>query len=106
MELERYAFVLLRRPSDPTDYPEERLNDIQERHLAHLGALHERGRLLLAGPFGDQADASLRGLCVFGTSVDEARELMENDPAVRAGRLAVDVMSWWTEPGSLPASGS
>jgi uncharacterized protein YciI len=49
VELERYTFVLLRRPPDPTEYPAERLNEIQEQHLAHLGELRARGVLLLAG---------------------------------------------------------
>ena len=70
MELERYTFVLLRRPPDAPDYPEERLDEIQEQHLAHLAELHERGVLLLAGPFGDQPDESLRGLCVLTTGVE------------------------------------
>jgi uncharacterized protein YciI len=103
--LERYTFLLRRRP-DQTEYPEERLNEIQEQHLAHLGELHERGVLLLSGPFRDQPDPSLRDLCVLTTCVDESRELMENDPAALAGLLVVDVMSFLTAPGSLPASGS
>jgi uncharacterized protein YciI len=106
VDLERYTFVLLRRPPDAPDYPEERLNEIQEQHLAHLADLHERGVLLLAGPFDDQADESLRGLCVMTSGVDEARQEMEHDPAVLAGRLVADVMSWWTAGGSLPTSGS
>jgi hypothetical protein len=40
------------------------------------------------------------------TGVSETRALMANDPAVKAGRLVPEVMSWWTAPGSLPASGS
>jgi uncharacterized protein YciI len=106
LELERYTFVVLRRPADAPDYPEKRLGQIQERHLAHLRSLHERGVLLLAGPFDDQPDESWRGLCVFSTSIEETRELMAHDPAVVAGRLAPDVMSWWTAGGSLPASAS
>ena len=58
--------------------------------------------LLLSGPFDDQSDESLRGLCVFDLGVDDARALMANDPAVRAGRLVADVMSWWTLTGSVP----
>ena len=85
VELEQYTFVLLRRPPDAPDYPEERLDEIQEQHLAHLAELHERGVLLLAGPFGDQPDESLRGLCVMTTGVSETRALMANDPAVEAG---------------------
>ena len=106
MELKRYTFVLLRRPPNAPDYPEERLDQIQEQHLAHLGQLRERGVLLLSGPFGDQPDESWRGLCVLTTSIDESRELMSQDPAVLAGRLVPDVLSWWTPRGSLPASAS
>ena len=91
---------------DAPGYPEARLDEIQAQHLAHLAELHARGVLLLAWPFDDQPDETLRGLCVFTTGVDETRELMARDPAVLAGRLAPEVMSWWTARGSLPASGS
>jgi uncharacterized protein YciI len=104
VELERYTFVLLRRPPNAPDYSEARLDEIQEQHLAHLGQLRERGVLLLSGPFGDQPDESWRGLCVLTTSIDESRELMSQDPAVLAGRLVPDVLSWWTHRGSLRAS--
>jgi hypothetical protein len=33
---------------------------------------------------------------VYTTSLEEARALAGNDPAVLAGRLAVDVFTWWT----------
>ena len=105
-DIERFTFVLLRRPPDAPGYPEERLDEIQEQHLAHLDELRERGVLLLVGPFGDQADESLRGLCLLTTGLEEARALMARDPAVVAGRLAADIMSWWTPRGSLPPSGS
>ena len=106
MDLERFSFVLLRRPDDAPDYPEARLDELQEQHLAHLASLHARGVLVLAGPFGDRTDESLRGFCVFRLSLEETREVMAQDPSVRAGRMTPDVMSWWTARGSLPASES
>lgn len=106
MELESFTFVLLRRPADAPDLPEERLDELQEQHLANLRALRERGLLLLAGPFDDQPDETLRGLCIFTSSLDETRELMAQDPSVVAGRLAADVMTWWTARGSLRTSAS
>jgi hypothetical protein len=40
------------------------------------------------GPVLDQLDESLRGLTFYGTcSLDAARRLAEQDPAVVAGRL-------------------
>jgi uncharacterized protein YciI len=93
--------VLLRRPPDAPDLPEEELDRLQEQHLAHLAAMAEAGKLVSAGPFSEQPDESLRGLCFYATSVEEARELAGLDPAVRAGRLAVDVMTWWTQKGTI-----
>lgn len=102
--LARYSLVLLRRPADAPDVPDAELERIQERHLAHLAAMRERGALLASGPFDDQLDPSLRGLCLYCASLDEARELAARDPAVQAGRLVADVLTWWTQPGLLPSS--
>jgi hypothetical protein len=43
----------------------------------------------------------LRGFCLYRTDVEETRRLAESDPSVQAGRMAVDVMTWWTKRGSL-----
>lgn len=101
MDFESYAFVLLRRPVNAPDLPEDELDRIQEQHLAHLAAMAEATKLVTAGPFSDQEDESLRGLCFYATSVEEARELANRDPAVQAGRLEVEVMSWFTKRGSV-----
>lgn len=98
---DRYSFVLLMRPEHPTDYPEDHLAKIQDEHLGYLNELGARGVLKVAGPFSEQADERLRGLCVLAVEPDEARSLMEDDPAVRAGRLEVQVMRWWTAEGAL-----
>jgi hypothetical protein len=73
MELQRYTFVLLRRPADAPDLPDEELEALQQGYLAHLRAMHERGALAVAGPFDGQPDESLRGFCLYRTDVDETR---------------------------------
>ena len=98
-ELESYTVVLLRRPADAPDLPEEELDRLQEGHLEYMDGLRERGLLRAFGPFSDQADASLRGLCVFATSVAEASELMKDDPTVKANRLMPDAFTWLIPPG-------
>jgi uncharacterized protein YciI len=100
-ELEPYAFVLLRRPADAPPLGEAEADALQERHLAYLDELAAAGKLVGAGPFSDQPDESLRGLCFFATTVDEARELAQRDPSVQAGRLEAEVMTWWTQRGSV-----
>jgi uncharacterized protein YciI len=99
--LDRLTLVLLRRPPDAPNLPEAELDALQEQHLAHLRKMRERGFLAAAGPFTDQADESLRGLCLYCTSLEETPALAEADPAVRAGRLAVDVLTWLVPTGEI-----
>lgn len=102
MELDGYSFVLLKRGPRAFEYSDEELDRLQKQHLAHLDAMKEQGHLLVAGPFSDQSDETLRGFCLYRTSVDETRRLAESDPSVQAGRMAVEVMGWQTKRGSLP----
>jgi uncharacterized protein len=101
MELDGYSFVLLKRGPRALEFSDEELDRLQEQHLAHLDAMHNQGHLLVAGPFSEQPDESLRGLCLYRTDVEETRRLAESDPSVQAGRMAVDVMTWWTKRGAL-----
>jgi uncharacterized protein len=101
MEFDRHTLVLLRRPPDAPDLPEAELEKLQAAHLAHLSAMRERGAMAVAGPFDDQADESLRGLCVYTVPPEEARRLAEQDPSVRAGRMKPEVLTWFTPNGEV-----
>jgi uncharacterized protein len=73
---------------------------MQKRHLGHLKQMWLDGKMVIAGPFDEQEDAGKRGLCLYRvSSAAEARALAEQDPAVKAGRLKVEVMAWWVEKG-------
>ena len=43
----------------------------------------EQGHLVLAGPFSDQPDETLRGFCLYRTDLEETRRLAEADPSVQ-----------------------
>ena len=74
------------------DTPE--LKKLQSEHLAHIGKMAETGKLLVAGPFTDNGD--LRGMLIFRMeSLDEAKALAEQDPAVKAGRLILEWHPWF-----------
>ena len=105
MELEAYGLVLLRRGPRALEYDDAELDRLQTAHVAHLDAMRAAGKLLAAGPFSDQPDETLRGLCVYACSVEETRALAASDPSVRAGRMAVDVMTWWTPKGTVAFHG-
>lgn len=75
--------------------------EIQKGHMANINRLAEMKKLVAAGPFGD--DGRLRGIFVFRVgSLDEAKTLTASDPAVQAGRLAMDIHPWMVPEGVLP----
>lgn len=76
----------------PEETPETR--KIQEGHMANILKMGAEGKLVIAGPFTDNGD--LRGLYVFRVgSAEEAKALVESDPAVRAGRLRFELHPWY-----------
>jgi uncharacterized protein len=106
VNLEAFELVLLRRPASAPDYPGEELERIQREHLAYHAGLREAGHVVTNGPVDGPPDPSLRGLAFYRTgSLERSRQLAENDPAVRAGRLAVEIMTWYCPPGTMGRPG-
>ena len=101
MRFDRHTLVLLVRAPDAPELSEEDAAALQDAHLANQAALQERGHLIAAGPLSEQDDERLRGIAVMSVDPQSARELYNSDPAVRAGRLAVEVMTWLVPAGSV-----
>jgi uncharacterized protein len=103
VEFDQLTIVLLLLRPDAPELDEEGSAALQDAHMAHLADLHEAGHLVAAGPLSDD---EYRGLSIFNVGPDEARELSERDPAVRAGRLAVKVIPWMLPSGAMAFSPS
>lgn len=102
MEFEKHYLVILRRGPSWTPEVTPAVERIQSEHMAHLNRMAESGKMVIAGPFGEQQDPTFRGMCLYKTeTMEEARKLAEEDPAVKAGRLKVEIMAWYTEKGYL-----
>lgn len=108
MRLESYVAVLLVLRDDAPVLDETAAAALQDAHLGHLADLHEAGDLRAAGPL---LDPRYRGLCLYDVDAERARELAEQDPAVRIGRFDVVVLPWLVPagvvafpPGRLPRS--
>ncbi|MBO9727537.1 MAG: hypothetical protein J7623_02755 [Chitinophaga sp.] len=68
---------------------------IQQDHLSNITKMAEAGKLLVAGPFGNDED--LRGIFIMNCKDSlEVVSLVNADPAVKAGRLVFEVKPWWT----------
>ena len=68
--------------------------NLQKAHLENIGRMAEAGKLVAAGPFMDNGD--VRGIYIFNVAtIEEARALTESDPAIKAGRLAMELHPWY-----------
>ncbi|MET7375500.1 YciI family protein [Micromonospora arida] len=105
MRFDQHTVVLLTRPSDPPELPQDAIDRLRDTHLAHQAGLVQQGLVLAAGPFLHPDDEQLRGFVVLSIAPDEARALFANDPAVRAGRLVARVTSWLLPEGTLRFEG-
>jgi uncharacterized protein YciI len=97
-EMATYHLVLLKKGSawSPEATPETR--KIQEGHMANIRKMAETGKLVVAGPV--DSDNDLRGIFIFASSsVEEVKTWCAEDPAVKAGRLRVEVYPWMAAKG-------
>jgi len=96
-----YVLGLLRRPRSAPPRPDAEAEVLQERHLAYLRRLREKGELISTGPFEEETD--LRGALIFRTDeIGRARELMKDDPLVAGGYLVLELHRWFAPAGLGP----
>jgi uncharacterized protein len=106
MDLAAYQLILLRAPAGRPDFEEAEGNRIQREHLAFHAAQRAAGRVVTNGPVREQPDQALRGITIYALdSLDAAEALARTDPAVVAGVLEVEAMTWWCPPGTMIAPG-
>jgi uncharacterized protein len=101
MQFDRHTLVLLVRPPDAPELSDEESAQLQDRHLAFRADLRARGYLVGGGPLVDQDDERLRSISIMMCDPETARRLSNEDPAVRAGRLAAEVMTWMVPAGNV-----
>jgi len=93
-EMATYYVGFLYRGAKWTPESTPETEKLQKAHLDNIQRMAREGKLLVAGPFLDDGD--LRGLYVFTVgSMEEARAFAETDPAIRAGRLRLELHPWY-----------
>jgi uncharacterized protein YciI len=98
VDFDRYTITLLIHRADGPHLDTQAAADLQDAHMSHLADLHERGYLLVAGPLLDDA---FRGLSILNVDPDQARELKQADPAVRAGIYSIQTIPWIVPTGAM-----
>ena len=93
-----YQFGLLRLGPQWTPERMPATDSIQAGHMANIGRMFEEGLLVASGPV--LRGGQIRGVFVFrDDSLARLRERVARDPAVRSGRLVMDLHPWIAPAG-------
>ena len=93
-EMKQYFLVMLMKGNNRSQ-DSATAAKIQAGHMANLTRLANEGKIIVAGPFGD--DGNWRGIFIFDcTTKEEAEAYVKTDPAIIAGRLTYEIHPWWT----------
>jgi uncharacterized protein len=97
--MKKYVMAFLKAGPN-TDMDSATAAQLQRAHLDNIFRLADEGKLAVAGPFLDRGD--LKGVYVFNVStVEEARTLTETDPAIKAGRLVMELHPWYGSAATM-----
>jgi len=92
--MKSYTLVILKTGSQSEPDTEKR-NALFRGHMNNIGRLAEAGKLVVAGPLGKN-ELSYRGIFVLNTAdLEEAKSLLLTDPAIAAGLLDFELMTWY-----------
>ncbi len=92
--MKSYVFVLLKPGTNNLEKGALR-DSIFRGHLRNIGRLAESGKLVIAGPLGDN-EKSYRGIFILNVkTVDEAKELLLTDPAIKSKVLDAELYDWY-----------
>ena len=89
-----YMLVILKTgPNTTTDT--QFINRSFRGHLDNINRLAEEGKLVVAGPLG-RNDKTYRGIFILNAStLEEAKQLLQTDPAVAEGLLEAEIYNWY-----------
>jgi uncharacterized protein YciI len=93
-------YLVLLVPGPNAGMPPAEAAALMPQHLGHLESLVKSGKAVIAGPTA--GTGRVAGIMALkAASPEEARQWAEADPAVKAGRFAVEVHAWWVEDGIM-----
>lgn len=70
------------------------INEQFRGHMENINRLVDAGKMIIAGPLGKN-DKTYRGIFILNANMNEAKELMQTDPAIKEGLLDVELYDWY-----------
>lgn len=105
--MKSYFLVVLTTGSNTTT-DQKSISESFRGHLDNINRLVKEGKLIIAGPLGENKN-NYRGIFIFNSieSEKELEELLQSDPAIKAGLLGYEIYNWYGSaalPEYLPAA--
>ena len=92
--MKMYVLVMLKTcPSNITE--KAKTDSLFAGHMRNINRLVDMGKLVVAGPLRKN-DKNYRGIFILNvTTFEEAKKLMEADPAISSGMLDTELFHWY-----------
>lgn len=105
--MKRYILVILKTGTNQS-LDNNLVKESFRGHLENITRLVDEGKLIVAGPIAKN-DKNYRGIFILKNiaTLDEAREILQTDPAIKAGLLDMELYNWYGSaalPEYLPFS--
>jgi uncharacterized protein len=100
--MKKYVMAFLKKGTN-RDQDSATVAEIQKGHMANINRLANEGKLIVAGPFLD--DNEIRGIFIFNVeTIEEAAALTNTDPAIKSGRLSLELHPWYGSAALMQVS--
>ena len=97
-EMDRYVMGLLKKGPNWSNAKTPETAKLQEGHMANIKKMADTGKLIVAGPFTGNNE-TYRGVFIFKATMEEAKGMADEDPAIKAGQLALELYPWYAAKG-------
>lgn len=98
MSLNRYFVVLMKKGPNWTEQASPDLDKYHQDHLHQLSELYNAGKLAITGPYESSSNSDIRAISIFFrsafASLDELKELVEQNELFKQGHLVADYGTW------------
>jgi uncharacterized protein len=101
MRFDQHTVVLLTLAPDAPVMTKQETAAIQDAHLSYTADMIEQGHVMAAGPTVGPTAGWMRGFSVWSVDADTVARLCAQDPAVRAGQLTPQILTWMVPSGQL-----
>ena len=92
--IKMYVLVMLKSGTNTTE-TKAKTDSLFAGHMTNMGKMVEMQKLIVAGPMGKN-DKNYRGIFILNTkSIEEAKKLLESDPAIKAKLLEPELYNWY-----------